>query len=437
MQSKRWSVFLAAVAGVLVHASTARAVDRMTVEGGDFELGSTNNAVSVTLDLDQAILGFSVYIEYNTAQISVTDVALGSALNAPDFSNGSVDDVRGQLRHGVVLDLSEAQSERLGPGQDLQVLRLTMNVDATSAGQTSLDLRDLTTVEPVRRSVITDMSGNSVVPTLVDGTVRFIDLSPQIVSFLQNRGEAGTMFFINGQNFDQPGLTVTVCGSAAEFTLFADGTIRATAPECGPGPAVVEVCTEKGCDDDPNGFTYPEQPGGPIIDSIINNMGIPGHVFFIDGRNFDNPGLRVEVCEVEARFTALGVTGTLRVRAPPCVPGPARVQVTTNFGTDFDPAGFIYEEIGSTFLRANSNADTDVDLSDGVATLNFLFTGGATPRCMDAADADDSGEVDLTDAVFTFGFLFLGGDVPPLPYPGCGRDTTASPLTCLESTCTP
>jgi hypothetical protein len=79
------------------------------------------------------------------------------------------------------------------------------------------------------------------------------------------------------------------------------------------------------------------------------------------------------------------------------------------------------------FIRGDTDASGTVDLTDGVATLNFLFLGGRAPLCADAADADDSGDLTVSDAVVTFNFLFLGG--PPLPEPGpfaCGGDPSPS-----------
>ena len=70
----------------------------------------------------------------------------------------------------------------------------------------------------------------------------------------------------------------------------------------------------------------------------------------------------------------------------------------------------------------------DLDLSDAVFTLNYLFGGGATPPCLDAADANDVGSVDLSDPIYSLQFLFQGGpDIPP-PYPAPGTDPTADAL---------
>ena len=85
----------------------------------------------------------------------------------------------------------------------------------------------------------------------------------------------------------------------------------------------------------------------------------------------------------------------------------------------------------SVFRRGDTNGDLTVDVSDGVATLNFLFLGGANPACFDAADANDDGAIGLSDAVYSFNALFLEGDPFPAPSPEPGVDPTEDSLGCL------
>ena len=71
-------------------------------------------------------------------------------------------------------------------------------------------------------------------------------------------------------------------------------------------------------------------------------------------------------------------------------------------------------------------------MSDGIFTLGYLFLGRREPSCRDAADINDSGQIDISDAVATFEFLFLAGRRPPPP-PGpvtCGPDPTSDALDC-------
>ena len=81
------------------------------------------------------------------------------------------------------------------------------------------------------------------------------------------------------------------------------------------------------------------------------------------------------------------------------------------------------------FRRGEVDGSGDVDLSDAVNVLNWLFLGGTTPPCQDAADANDDGGVDLSDAVSILAFLFLGGDEPSTPGPlTCGKDPSPDAL---------
>jgi len=87
-----------------------------------------------------------------------------------------------------------------------------------------------------------------------------------------------------------------------------------------------------------------------------------------------------------------------------------------------------------TFLRGDSTADGGLDLADVVRILTFLFIGGVSLDCLDAADVDDSGELDLADAIKSLNYQFVGTGGPPGP-PGpfqCGPDPTPDELTCKE-----
>jgi hypothetical protein len=79
------------------------------------------------------------------------------------------------------------------------------------------------------------------------------------------------------------------------------------------------------------------------------------------------------------------------------------------------------------FVRGDPNQSGNVDLSDAIFVLGFLFLGNPTSlACRDAADADSNGRLDLTDPVYVLQFLFLGGPQPASPFPACGRPSTAA-----------
>jgi hypothetical protein len=87
---------------------------------------------------------------------------------------------------------------------------------------------------------------------------------------------------------------------------------------------------------------------------------------------------------------------------------------------------------GVLFRRGDPNADSRVDIADGVAVLMYLFDGTTVPTCLDAADANDSDTVNIADAIALFGYLFGNAGPLPAPFPGCGRDPTADEISCVS-----
>ena len=72
------------------------------------------------------------------------------------------------------------------------------------------------------------------------------------------------------------------------------------------------------------------------------------------------------------------------------------------------------------YMRGDSNADGEVDISDGITILEFLFTGELSVDCRDAGDANGDEALNISDALYIFQYLFLGGDPMPAPFPLCG-----------------
>ena len=76
---------------------------------------------------------------------------------------------------------------------------------------------------------------------------------------------------------------------------------------------------------------------------------------------------------------------------------------------------------GESFRRADSNVDGRVDLADSIFSLRYLFVGGTTPPCQDAADSNADDRLDIGDPIFTLTWYFLGGSEPSVPGPfDCG-----------------
>ena len=73
------------------------------------------------------------------------------------------------------------------------------------------------------------------------------------------------------------------------------------------------------------------------------------------------------------------------------------------------------------FVRGDTNADAQSNITDGVFVLNFLFGGAAAvdPPCDDAADANNDGTINIADGVFVLNFLFAAGPDPTDDDLGC------------------
>ncbi|MBI4601997.1 MAG: VCBS repeat-containing protein, partial [Planctomycetes bacterium] len=107
-------------------------------------------------------------------------------------------------------------------------------------------------------------------------------------------------------------------------------------------------------------------------------------------------------------------------------------------GTASRPENLIPLLSGSSPKLRRGDADSSgvLDISDAVRVLGFLFLGGVTLPCKEAADTDDSGVLDISDAVRILGFLFLGTAPPAPPGAACGPDPQGSPdLGCEEASC--
>jgi len=78
------------------------------------------------------------------------------------------------------------------------------------------------------------------------------------------------------------------------------------------------------------------------------------------------------------------------------------------------------DAVETMFVRGDSNADGEIDISDGVAVLQYLFLGEAAGPCLAAKNVNGDSDLDISDAVALLSFLFLGAAPPAAPYPDCG-----------------
>lgn len=86
------------------------------------------------------------------------------------------------------------------------------------------------------------------------------------------------------------------------------------------------------------------------------------------------------------------------------------------------------------FVRGDANRDAEVDASDAVAILYWLFLGEPS-SCLDVLDVDDSGKIQLADVIRLLRYVFVGGEGPAAPFPQAGSDPSGDALgRCLAAT---
>ncbi|MFN0057501.1 MAG: hypothetical protein ACKVX7_03515 [Planctomycetota bacterium] len=185
-------------------------------------------------------------------------------------------------------------------------------------------------------------------------------------------------------------------------------------------------------------------PGGTLIDigpDFSATTLIPGEGFTVavllsfTASVALPPGSGYELYTIE--YDLLGVSGSpLTVCSGlglPPVPvtftsssgGPSMITPTTVPGST-EP---VNPPLGS-FIRADANADSVVNIADTISIIIWQFVDGPTPPCLQAADANNDGANNIADAIWITSYLFLDGPPPPAPFPICGLDPTPGTLRC-------
>ena len=91
----------------------------------------------------------------------------------------------------------------------------------------------------------------------------------------------------------------------------------------------------------------------------------------------------------------------------------------------------VSERRTSRFVRgADCDATPTLNISDPIRLLRWTFLGSTAPDCTKACDLNDDGQVDASDAVFALRYLFLHGTPPPPPFPQEEEDPTEDDLVC-------
>ncbi len=103
------------------------------------------------------------------------------------------------------------------------------------------------------------------------------------------------------------------------------------------------------------------------------------------------------------RFRFMDVSGEY-----PFVPAGTIVRITTNKPNS---SGDVFE-FSTGFECGDIDQSSQVNLSDVVFLVNYLFANGAAPASLANADVDCSGSVRITDCVYMVNYIFLSGSSP-------------------------
>jgi hypothetical protein len=208
--------------------------------------------------------------------------------------------------------------------------------------------------------------------------------------------------------------------------------LRGLTPPGEEGYVDVVVTTPDGSATLESGFRYVPPPVVTGVDPASGPVE-GGTDITIDGQHF----VEIEPGDITVQIGTGLLTSVLVFDenvitgiVPAGIQGPVDVTVTTPFGQAVVAEGYTYEDAGGAlFVRGDCNADGEVNITDGVFLLGFLFLGGEAPGCREACNPDGGTELNISDGITILNFLFLGGPAPVAPHPGCGPDTTAE-VTC-------
>jgi hypothetical protein len=64
------------------------------------------------------------------------------------------------------------------------------------------------------------------------------------------------------------------------------------------------------------------------------------------------------------------------------------------------------------YVCGDADGDDNVNVSDAVFVINYVFVGGETPDPLEAADVNCDSEVNVSDAVSIINYVFAGGNAP-------------------------
>jgi hypothetical protein len=72
----------------------------------------------------------------------------------------------------------------------------------------------------------------------------------------------------------------------------------------------------------------------------------------------------------------------------------------------------IYYKKHESYIPGDANGDRDINVSDVVYLINYLFIGGPAPKILESGDPNTDDEINVADIVYLVNYLFIGGPEP-------------------------
>lgn len=241
--------------------------------------------------------------------------------------------------------------------------------------------------------LLTDLSGNTVIPTVIPGAVTAFDFP---------------LFLIESQQATALDTVLSI-----PIRAWTDGPVTTFAMGLEYDEWIVCELTIQGSDFDDltqGQWTVSEQLTTTGIEITLESTGGP------------LPALSGETL------------GFLVIAMPLSVPGSWVIDLVDGASfVDQSPVGNLLDGVitwWDHFIRGDANLDGSIDLADVDTILAGAYRGVPFP-CPDAADINDDGAIDISDAITALQYLFSGSPQPPAPFPDPGPDSTDDPLGCL------
>jgi Peptidase family C25/Propeptide_C25/Dockerin type I domain len=137
--------------------------------------------------------------------------------------------------------------------------------------------------------------------------------------------------------------------------------------------------------------------------------------FSIDGSNWtdvwENPAVIADNQWMDVELDISDIADDQPIVFLRWVMGPTNY--TTRFsGWNIDDIEVISYLCGSSFLCGDANADAEVNVSDAVHIINYVFVGGNPPDPLESGDVNCDITCNVSDAVWIINYVFVGGNMP-------------------------